>query len=242
MGNFGMFSNEIMKKIKKFDEWAVFYALSLCIYRGINFCGYKIQKYISSNIEKVRKKQMKYLYMNEQERQIQYYQFPKFLLELQLSQNARIIYMLLYDRARISRKNNWTDEDGRVYTIFPIEELSQKTGKCKSSVKKALKELDDAGLLIRKFGGFSKPRHMYVMIPDKVEVSGKVQLQTDIKKADREFKNELSYGQNDNSTKDINTASNKVIKKNNSSNKYGVSSYSIKNQKMNYECGKGESL
>ncbi len=31
---------------------------------------------------------MKYLYMDEQERQIQYYQFPKFLLELQLSQNA----------------------------------------------------------------------------------------------------------------------------------------------------------
>ena len=110
---------------------------------------------------------MKYLYMNEQERQIQYYQFPKFLLELQLSQNARIIYMLLYDRARISRKNNWTDEDGRVYAIFPIEELSQKTWKCKSSVKKALKELDDAGLLIRKFGGFSKPRHMYVMIQTK---------------------------------------------------------------------------
>lgn len=75
-----------------------------------------------------------------------------------------------------------------------------------------------------------------------LEVFGKVQLQTDIKKADREFKNELSYGQNDNSTKDINTASNKVIEKNNSSNKYGVSSYSIKNQKMNYECGEGESL
>lgn len=185
---------------------------------------------------------MNYLYMNEQERQMQYYQFPKFLLELQLSQNARIIYMLLYDRARISRKNNWTDEDGRVYTIFPIEELSQKTGKCKSSVKKALKELDDAGLLIRKFGGFSKPRHMHVMIPDKVEISRKAQLQTDIKKADIELKNELSYGRNDSSTKDINTASNKVIEKNNTSNKYGVSSYSMKNQKINYECGEGESL
>lgn len=86
---------------------------------------------------------MKYLYMDEQERQIQYYQFPKFLLELPLSQNARIIYMLLYDRTRISRKNNWADEDGRVYAVFPIDELSQKTGKCKSSVKKALKELDD---------------------------------------------------------------------------------------------------
>ena len=86
---------------------------------------------------------MKYLYMDEQERQIQYYQFPKFLLELPLSQNAKIIYMLLYDRTRISRKNNWADEDGRVYAVFPIDELSQKTGKCKSSVKKALKELDD---------------------------------------------------------------------------------------------------
>lgn len=237
-----MHSNEIMKKLKNSDEGAVFYAFSFWIYRGINFCGYKIQKYISSNIEKVRKKQMKYLYMNEQERQMQYYQFPKFLLELQLSQNARIIYMLLYDRARISRKNNWTDECGRVYVVFLIEELSQKTGKCKSSVKKALKELDDAGLLIRKFGGFSKPRHMYVMLPNKGEISEKTQLQTDVKKADSELKKEPSYGRNDNSTKDINTASNKVIEKNNTSNKYGVSSYSIKNQKMNYECGEGESL
>ena len=93
MRNFGMHSNEIMKKLKNSDEGAVFYALSLCIYRGINFCGYKIQKYISSNIEKVRKKQMKYLYMNEQERQMQYYQFPEFLLELQLSQNARKEFM-----------------------------------------------------------------------------------------------------------------------------------------------------
>lgn len=37
-------------------------------------------------------------------------------------------------------------------------------------------------------------------------------------------------------------ASNKVIEKNNTSNKYGARSYSIKNQKMNYECGEGESL
>ena len=185
---------------------------------------------------------MKYLYMDEQEQKIQYYQFPKFLLELPLSQNARIIYMLLYDRARISRKNNWADEYERVYAVFPIEELSQKTGKCKSSIKKALKELDDARLLIRKSGGFSRPRHMYVMIPNKGEISEKVQLETGIKKADRKLKNESSYGWKDNSTKDINTASNKVIEKNNTSNKYGVSSYSIKNQKMNYECGEGESL
>ena len=53
----------------------------------------KFKNIFSSNIEKVRKKQMKYLYMDEQEWQIQYYQFPKFLLELQLNQNARKEFM-----------------------------------------------------------------------------------------------------------------------------------------------------
>ena len=73
--------------------------------------------------------------------------------------------MLLYDRARISRKNSWIDKYGNVYLIFPIEELSAQIGKCKSSVKTALKELDDVGLLVRRSGGFSKPNHLYVKIP-----------------------------------------------------------------------------
>ena len=73
--------------------------------------------------------------------------------------------MLLYDRARISRKNRWIDKFGNVYLIFPIDELSVQIGKCKSSVKTALKELDDEGLLVRRSGGFSKPNHLYVKFP-----------------------------------------------------------------------------
>lgn len=41
---------------------------------------------------------MKFEYMMETEKILPYYQFPKFLLELPLSQNAKILYMLLYDR------------------------------------------------------------------------------------------------------------------------------------------------
>lgn len=108
---------------------------------------------------------MKYEYMKESEQMLQYFQFPKFLLKLQISQNAKFLYMVLYDRARISRKNSWIDKYGNVYLIFPIEELSAQIGKCKSSVKTALKELDDAGLLVRRSGGFSKPNHLYVKIP-----------------------------------------------------------------------------
>ena len=108
---------------------------------------------------------MKYEYMKESEQMLQYVQFPKFLLKLRISQNAKFLYMILYDRARISRKNSWIDKYGNVYLIFPIEELSVQIDKCKSSVKTALKELDDVGLLVRRSGGFSKPNHLYVKIP-----------------------------------------------------------------------------
>jgi len=96
---------------------------------------------------------------------LQYFQFPKFLLKLRISQTAKFLYMILYDRARISRKNSWIDKYGNVYLIFPIDELSVQIDKCKSSVKTALKELDDVGLLVRRSGGFSKPNHLYVKIP-----------------------------------------------------------------------------
>ena len=43
--------------------------------------------------------------------------------------------------------------------------MSVQIDKCKSSVKTALKELDDVGLLVRRSGGFSKPNHLYVKIP-----------------------------------------------------------------------------
>ena len=48
---------------------------------------------------------MKYEYMKESEQMLQYFQFPKFLLKLHISPNAKFLYMILYDRARISRKN-----------------------------------------------------------------------------------------------------------------------------------------
>ena len=43
---------------------------------------------------------MKYEYMKESEQMLQYFQFPKFLLKLRISQTAKFLYMILYDRAR----------------------------------------------------------------------------------------------------------------------------------------------
>ena len=101
---------------------------------------------------------MQYEYMKESEQMLQYFQFPKFLLKLRISQTAKFLYMVLYDQARISRKNSWIDKYGNVYLIFPIEELSVQIDKCKSSVKTALKELDDEGLLVCRSGWIFKTK------------------------------------------------------------------------------------
>lgn len=170
---------------------------------------------------------MKYEYMKESEQMLQYFQFPKFLLKMRISQTAKFLYMILYDRARISRKNRWIDKYGNVYLIFPIEELSVQIDKCKSSVKTALKELDDVGLLVRRSGGFSKPNHLYVKIP-----SDEIGLQTVEKMAVIESEKHPSSGHKNGCAGVGNVAPSKVTEK------YKRNKY----HEVNYCYGEGESL
>ena len=58
---------------------------------------------------------MNYKYITKEEISVAYFQFPKFLLKYPISQNGKVVYMLLYDRARLSQMNNWLDENGRSY-------------------------------------------------------------------------------------------------------------------------------
>ena len=45
--------------------------------------------------------------------------YPRFLLELDLSQTAKMTYVLLLDRATLSQKNLWIDERGYSFTFNP---------------------------------------------------------------------------------------------------------------------------
>lgn len=49
--------------------------------------------------------------------------------------------------------------------IYPIMDLAQVLEKSHMTIKKALNELEDAGLLERQKQGFSKPNLLYVRIP-----------------------------------------------------------------------------
>lgn len=90
---------------------------------------------------------------------------PRFLLDIKLTQTARILYALLLDRSKISRNNGWKNEKGYIYVIYPIMDLAQVLEKSHMTIKKALNELEDAGLLERQKQGFSKPNLLYVRIP-----------------------------------------------------------------------------
>ena len=72
-----------------------------------------------------------------------YKAFPRFLLDKDgLNETAKILYTILFDRARLSQKNDgWTDEQGRVFIFFPIKNLAETMHKSEMSIKTALSAL-----------------------------------------------------------------------------------------------------
>ena len=79
-----------------------------------------------------------------------YLPYPRFLLKMEISQTAKLLYSLLLDRSTLSQKNKWLDDEGRIYIIYPIAEIAEILDKGSTTIKGALNELDTAGLLERE--------------------------------------------------------------------------------------------
>ena len=94
-----------------------------------------------------------------------YLPYPRFLLQTDLTQTAKLLYALLLDRATLSQSNGWLDEGGRIYLVFPIEKIAAALDRSPMTVKNALSELENAGLIERRRSGFSKPNRIYVKLP-----------------------------------------------------------------------------
>ena len=110
-----------------------------------------------------------YYYGNEAE-QFSFYRIPKLLVTDErfrgVSTDAKLLYGLMLDRMSLSFKNNWLDEQGRVYIFFPVEEVMQLLN-CKSEkATRLMAELDGQkgiGLIKRVRRGQGKPSVIYVM-------------------------------------------------------------------------------
>ena len=90
---------------------------------------------------------------------------PRFLLKMDISHTAKLLYALLLDRSTLSQKNGWQDSEGRTYIVYPIAEIAEMLDKGCTTIKGALNELDAAGLLERRRTGFSAANRLYVKVP-----------------------------------------------------------------------------
>ena len=99
----------------------------------------------------------------------QYLPYARFLLDTDLSHTAKLLYTLLLDRATLSQKNNWVDEQERIYVIYPLSNLAKDLGCCISSVTRSFAELEKAELAERVRSGFSKPSHILLKVPHTVQ-------------------------------------------------------------------------
>lgn len=94
-----------------------------------------------------------------------YLMYPRFLLELEINDTAKMVYLLLYDRARLSMQNGWQDEDGRTYIYYTEEHLAEALHRTEATIRTALNTLEHHGLILRKRQGAGKPNRIYVRIP-----------------------------------------------------------------------------
>ena len=95
-----------------------------------------------------------------------YFRVPQILFRdikfKDLSTDAKTLYGILLDRMGLSVKNGWLDEQGRVYIIFPVQEVMDALGCADNKATKLFRELEKFGLIERKRRGLGKPDLIYV--------------------------------------------------------------------------------
>ena len=95
-----------------------------------------------------------------------YFRVPKILFRdikfKDLPTDAKTLYGILLDRMGLSVKNGWLDEQGRVYIIFPVQEVMDALGCADNKATKLFRKLEKFGLIERKRRGLGKPNLIYV--------------------------------------------------------------------------------
>ena len=105
-----------------------------------------------------------------------YMAYPRFLMNVDISETAKLVYMLLLDRARVSMKNeDWQDESGRVFVRYTIPDLARDIGKGETTVKKALKQLVRQDLICKESQGAGLPNKIYVKIRTENSPTGQAE-------------------------------------------------------------------
>lgn len=103
---------------------------------------------------------------NDLKQAMAFYKMPKVLFTddtySDLSSNAKLMYMLLFDRLSLSIDNGWIDERGCVYQFYTVNQLMYDLDCSNKTIISIKKELIDKGLLEEKRQGLNKPNMLFL--------------------------------------------------------------------------------
>ena len=99
-----------------------------------------------------------------------YIQFPRFLLDEEISNDAKLLYALLLDRASVSKLNGFIETDGAIRVYFTVEQAQKKLRRSRQCTTKIFRELEDCGLICRKKQGLGKPAVITLNYPESAKL------------------------------------------------------------------------
>ena len=106
-----------------------------------------------------------------------YVPLPRFLLQdetlWEISNDAKVLYALLLDRASISRKNSYVEPDGTIRLYFTVEQAQAKLHRSRQSATRIFRELEYSGLIVRRKQGQGKPALITLNYPADAKLIAK---------------------------------------------------------------------
>ena len=89
-----------------------------------------------------------------------YIPFPRFLMEdslAGLSNDAKVLYALMLDRASISKVNGFLETDGTIRIYFTVEQAQKKLHRSRQCATRVFRELEYSGAFAENKGWANPP-------------------------------------------------------------------------------------
>ena len=90
-----------------------------------------------------------------------------------LSDDAKVLYALMLDRASISKVNGFLKTDGTIRIYFTLEQAQTKLHRSRQSTTRIFRELEYSGLIVRRKQGLGKPALITLNYPADAKLIAK---------------------------------------------------------------------
>ena len=88
----------------------------------------------------------------------------------ELTNDAKVLYALMLDRASISKVNGYTEADGTIRLYFTVEQAQKKLHRSRQSVTRIFQQLEFSGLICRRKQGLGKPAMITLNYPSNAKL------------------------------------------------------------------------